>query len=87
MWPNNAVKCSLWISGHRGSVSNKQMYDEVIVVYLAHPFAGNPAENLRRVTRIAKRIIAYLSSVNYFSSPATTRITGFSPGSLPRLIL
>ncbi len=33
------------------------MPDRPIVIYLAHPFTGNPLENVQNVTRIARYII------------------------------
>lgn len=33
------------------------MNDKIMVVYLAHPFTGNPKENVRRSIRIAERIV------------------------------
>lgn len=33
------------------------MNDKIVIVYLAHPFTGNPKENIQRVTQIAERIV------------------------------
>ncbi len=47
------------------------MYDDMIVVYLAHPFTGNPKKNVRRVTEIAKQIIgaSEKGTASFFYAP------------------
>lgn len=47
------------------------MYDDLLVVYLAHPFAGNPKKNVRRVIEIAKQIIgaSEKEATSFFYAP------------------
>ena len=47
-----------------------------VVVYLAHPFSGNPKENVQKVTRIAQKIIRFSVEGNstHFFAPVVPHL-------------